>query len=254
MFVAYGAAFCAALAYGLLLWLHPAARPVLLSLALEPFVLLLTGICASDILRWQRLRLAALEQTSARTYEALQEAREQRQQVAQAREALERQVREMPVSVVTVCENLAHWWLLEEAQRFSALVDVLICMLEVQSCACYVQEGKTLYLCAERTIGPAVHGPVLDTENPLIKRVIDGRRVSTIYDAVAERGGGPSDGAIMAGPLLSSSGELTGVVIIDSMPLLKLTSAAIRLFGSLLQIFSFSLYVKRVSAPEKVGV
>jgi hypothetical protein len=78
--------------------------------------------------------------------------------------------------------------------------------------------------------------------------------VSTIYDAVAERGGGPSDGAIMAGPLLSSSGELTGVVIIDSMPLLKLTSAAIRLFGSLLQIFSFSLYVKRVSAPEKVGV
>jgi hypothetical protein len=251
--VAYGSAFCTALAYGLLLWLHPAARPAMLSLALEPCVLLLTGICASDILRWQRHRLAALEQTSARTREALQETQEKCQQVMQARETLERQVREMPLSVITVCENLAHWWLLTGVQQFSALVDVLIWALEVQSCACYVQEGKTLYLCAECTIGPAAHAPVLDTENPLIKRVIDGRRVSTVYDAGVEKGG-LVDGAIMAGPLLSPSGELRGVVIIDSMPLLRLTSAATRLFGSLLQIFSFSLHAKRGSAPEKVGV
>jgi len=251
--VAYGTALCAALAYGFLLWLHPAARPVLLPLALEPCVLLLTGICASDILRWQRQRLAALEQRFACTHEALLGAQEKCRQVMQAREALERQVREMPVSVLTVSENLAHWWLLDGTQQFSALMDVLIRVLDVQSCACYIQEGKTLSLCAEHTIGSAAHAPVLDTEHPLIKRVIDGHQVSTVYDVVTQMWA-VQDGAIMAGPLLGPCGELTGVVIIDSMPLLKLTSAAIRLFGSLLQIFSFSLQAKRGRVPEQVGV
>lgn len=251
--VAYGTALCAALAYGLLLWLHPAARPALLPLALEPCVLLLTGICASDILRWQRQRLAALEQEAGRRHDALQASQEKCQQVMQAREALEHQVREMPVSVLTVCENLAHWWKLAGAQRCLALVDVLFWVLDVQSCACYVQQGRTLYLCAERTIGPATHAPVLDADHPLIKRVIGGHQVSTIYDAVVERGSA-QDGAIMAGPLLGSCGELLGVVIIDSMPLLKLTSAAIRLFSALLQIFSFSLQTQGKPVPEKVRV
>lgn len=242
-FVAYGAGSLAALAYGLLLLVHPAARPTFLSLSLEPFLLLLTAICASDILRWQRLRLTVLERKYTHAHEALREARVQCQQLALAREALERQVSGLPASLVTISEKLAQLWLLEGKQRFSALVDLLISVLEARSCACYLQERDVLHLCPERMIEGSAHASVLDTENPLVKRVIASRRVSTIYDALAEEKAVSSEGPVMAGPLLNSTGDLMGVVVVDGMPLLKLTPGTTRLFGSLLHIFSFSLPV-----------
>jgi hypothetical protein len=237
----------------LLLWLHPAPQSTVLSQALEAFVLLLTGIGTSDILRWQRLRLSTLEQTYACTHQALQEVREQCQQIEQARNALTRQIRELPVSLVTVSEQLTQWWLLAESQRFSALVDLLVSVLEVRSCACYMQEGNVLRLYAEHTIGDSTHAPVLDTENPLVKRVIDWRRVSTVYDTLAEQGGVAADMAVMAGPLLDSAGELVGLVVIDRMPLLKLTCGTVRLFGSLLQIFAHSLHSRGISEYRLPG-
>lgn len=237
--VAYSTAVCAAVAYGLLLWFRPEQRPA--SLALEPFVLLLAGICASDILRWQRLRLSTLEQMYAHTRQALQEAQEQCQQGVKAREVLERQIRERPASLVTVSEKLTQFGLLEGAQRLTALLDVLVSVLDARSCACYMQEGDTLRLCAERLIEGSTHAPLLDTEDPLVKRVIDWRQVSTVCDALAEMGELTPDVAVMAGPVLGPAGELTGVVIIDHMPLLRLTSGAMRLFSSLLQLFSLSL-------------
>jgi len=239
-FVAYGTGSLAAVAYGLLLLVHPAARPTFLSLSLEPFLLLLTAICASDILRWQRLRLTVLERKYAHAHEALREARVQCQQLALAREALERQVSGLPASLVTISEKLAQLWLLEGNLRFSALVDLLISVLEARSCACYLQERNKLRLCAERMIEGSAHAPVLDAENPLVKRVVARRQVSTIYDALAEAAVS-SEGPVMAGPLLDSAGELTGVVVVDGMPLLKLTPGVTRLFGSLLQIVSLSL-------------
>lgn len=248
-FVAYSTGLLAAMAYALLLWLHPAARPDSLSLALEPFLLLLTGVCASDILRWQRLRLEALERKYARARETLQQAQMQCQQLTLARETLERQVSGLPASLVTISEKLAQLWVLEEDQRFSALVDLLTSALEAHSCACYLREGDLLRLCAERIIEGSAHAPVLDADNPLVRRVIDLRQVSTIYDALAEEQALPAEVAVMAGPLLNRAGELTGVVIIDSMPLLKLTPGVARLFGSLLHICSLSLQTAAPGTP-----
>jgi hypothetical protein len=242
-FVAYGTGSLAAAAYGLLLWVHPAARSAALSVTLEPFLLLLTAICASDILRWQRLRLTALERKYAHTHKALQEARVRCQQLALAGEALERQVSGLPASLVTISERLAQLWMLEGSQRFSALVDLLISVLDARSCACYLQERNELHLCAERMIEGSAHAPVLDLANPLVKRVVARRQVSTIYDALAEEKAAPSEGPVMAGPLLDSAGELMGVVVVDGLPLLKLTPGVTRLFGSLLHIVSLSLQV-----------
>jgi hypothetical protein len=248
-FVAYSTAVGAALAYGLLLRLHPAPQSTFLSLALEAFVLLLTGIGTSDILRWQRLRLLALEQTHACTHQALQEVQEQYRQLEQARDALQRQIREMPVSLVTLSEQLAQWWLLTGSQHFSALVDVLVSVLEVRSCACYMQEGNILRLCAEHMIGDSAHAPVLDTDDPLIKRVLDRRQVSTVCDRVGP-GEVAAGVAVMAGPLLNPAGELVGLVVIDCMPLLNLTCGTARLFGALLQIFACSLHASETGAGE----
>jgi len=247
MLIAYSTGSLAALAYGLLTWLHPAQQPASPALALEPFLLLLTGICTSDILRWQRLRLRALERRYTRVHEALQKAQTDCQQLELAREMLERQVSGLPTSLGTISEKLIHLWMLKEEQRFSALVDLLISVLEAQSCACYVREGDRWRLCAERMIEGCAHAPVLNRENPLVKRVLDLHRVSTIYDTLAQEQAVSSEVAVMAGPLLNQAGELTGVVIIDSIPLLRLTPGTARLFGSLLQLFALCL---QTAAPE----
>jgi hypothetical protein len=245
--VAYGTGSLAAVAYEFLLQMHPEAQPASLSLTLEPFLLLLSAICTSDILRWQRRRLAVLERKYTLAHEALREAQVQCQQLALAREALERQVSGLPVSLVTISEQLAHLCLLEGDRRFSALVDLLSSVLDARSCACYLQKRNKLLLCAERMIEGTAHAPVLDVENPLVKRVVARRQVSTISDVLAEEKVVSSEGPVMAGPLLNAADELVGVVIVDGIPLLKLTPGVTRLFGALLRIVSLSL---QAAAPK----
>ncbi len=247
--VAYSAGSLAAVAYGLLLWLHPATRPALLYLALEPFLILLTGVCSSDILRWQRLRLVALERKYAHARETLHQAQAQCRQLALARDALERQVSGLPTSLVTISEKLAQLWMLEEKPRFAVLAELLTAALEAYSCACYVWEGDLLRLCAERIIEGSAHAPVLDAENPLVKRVIALRQACTVYDILADEGTLQAEVPVMAGPLLNRAGELMGVVVINGMPLLKFTPGAARLFGSLLQLYSLSLQTAIPAMP-----
>ena len=110
MLVAYSSSSLAAISYGLVLWLHPAARtqPKFLYLALEPFLLLISGIGVNDILRWQRQRLVTLERKYTHTEEALHKTQMHCQQLSIAREALERQVIGLPTSIASVSELLYH--------------------------------------------------------------------------------------------------------------------------------------------------
>lgn len=252
--VAYSASSLAAVSYGLLLWLHPAmrVRPDFFSLTLEPFLLLVSGVLASDILRWQRHRLVLLEQKYADVDEACQTLQERYQEILTIKARLEQQIAGLPTSVATLSEKMAQVWKLAHDERFSAMVDLIVCAIEAQSCAFYARLPDSWQLCAEYSMDGSTHIAVLNADDPLIARVIEQRKVSTIRDALAEGKSVSPEGAVMAGPLLDQAGEIVGIVSVNSLPLLKFTPSTIRLFSSLLNILSFAW--QTVGQAERVSV
>ncbi|MEO7022600.1 MAG: GAF domain-containing protein [Ktedonobacteraceae bacterium] len=241
--VAYGTSALAALSYWLLLWFHPEMQVHLhaLSLTLEPLLLLLSGICASDILSWQRHRLSVLEQKCADVDETLQKSSARYQVALTINGALERQITELPTSVTTLSDKITHLWKLDGAERYAAIVDLISYAVEAQSCALYMRCDGLWCLSAEQATEDAGHASVLHTDNPLIRRSIKRREVSTIRDSLTEEGSVSREVAVMVGPLLDQAGEMVGMVLIDKMSLLKFTPSSVRLFGSLLQMASLSL-------------
>ena len=241
--VAYSASLFSAISYGMLLWLRPElrAQPDFFYLALEPFLLLVCGVCVSDLLRWQRHRLAGLEQQNISADELLQQVQECYQSVLTINETLEREVAEQPTSIATLSEKLARLWELGGSEHSLAIVDVIISTLEAQSCAVYRQRDDAFYLDAEQSMENSIYGSVLQTDDPLIKRVIQQCMVCTIRDVLAEERSAEPAVAVMAGPLLNQEGKLVGVVRIDSIPLFRFTPGMVRLLSALLQIASISL-------------
>jgi len=252
--VAYSASSLAAVSYGLLLWLHPAmrVRPDFFSLTLEPFLLLVSGVFASDILRWQRHRLTLLEQKYADVDEACQTLQGRYQEILTINAGLEQQIAGLPTSVATLSEKMTQVWKLAHDERFFAVVDLIVCATEAQSCAFYIRSSGLWQLCAGYSMDGSAHAAVLNADDPLIARVIEQRKVSTIRDSLAEEKSVPPEGAVMAGPLLDQAGEIVGIVSIDSLPLLKFTPSTIRLFSSLLNILSFAWQTVGQTEREKV--
>ena len=240
--VAYGSSSLAAVGYGLLLWLHPALHPQsdFLYLALEPFLLLLSGICISDLLRWQRHRLALVEQKYAFVDSTLQTVQEKYQAAIHSREKLERQVTGQSTSLAIVSERLAQLWSLQGKRRGSAVVDILASALEAQSCAFYVNWNGSFRLYASSSIDTFAHAPLLGENDPLLRRVVEQRKVITIRDSLLEMRELAPAGAVMAGPLFDQAGEIMGVVLIGHLSLFKFNSGVVHLFRSLLQMISLS--------------
>lgn len=241
--VAYSASLLAALSYGLLTWLHPEmrAQPNFPYLALEPFILLASGICASDILRWQRQRLYTFEQKCTQISATLRETQERYHGACMINESLERQVAGQPTTVATMSEKITRLWKQGNAERYPAIVDLISYAVEAQSCALYIQYDGLWHLYAEQPGASVAHTPVLNMDDPLLKRVIEQGEVSTIRDALAAERSSARNAAVMAGPLLNEVGEVVGIMIIDNLSLLKFTPGAIRIFRSLLHIASISL-------------
>ena len=250
---AYSASALAAIIYTLVLWLRPEmrAQPTFLYLALEPFLLLLSGICTNDILRWQRQRLQKLEQQYTQVQTALQRTQQRYQTALQMNESLEQQVSGLPTSLATVSEKMLCLWRLDREERHAAILDLIISAIEAQSCALYLLEDGALRFYAGRSIDGSYHAPLLDTSDLLIQRAIEQRKVYTVRDSLCEDNNALPAGAVMAGPLLNQDGEVAGLVVIDHMPLLKFTPGSVRLFRSLLHLASIAQHTARLNLDEK---
>lgn len=251
--VAYSASLLAAIIFALLLWLHPEmrAQPAFLYLALEPFLLLLSGICTNDILRWQRQRLQKLEQHSTQVQAALQKTQQRYQTALQVNEALEQQVSGLPTSLATISEKILALWRSDREECYAAILDLVISAIEAQSCALYLLENGSWRLYAERSIDGSVSAPVIDTSDPLIEHVLEQCEVCTIRDSLSEKNVVTPASAVLAGPLVNQPGEVTGLVVINHIPLLKFTPGAVRLFRSLLRMASISLQMARTAISAR---
>lgn len=249
--VAYSTSVLAAGIYGVLLWLRPEMRvqPGVLVLALEPFLLLVSGLLTSDLSRWQRQRMSALERDYACADEVLRRTQQSYQIAVKANEELERLVAGQAPSMARMSEKVMCLWTLEGAERYDAILDLVIYALEAQSCACYQWRHGLFHLSAARPGEGSTYAPLLNANDPLLARVLAQREVVTIHDFLVEERQLPPEVAVMAGPLLNQAGEIIGVVVIDRMPLLQFTPGTVRLLRTLLQMTSLAL--QTVPEPEQ---
>jgi len=125
--------------------------------------------------------------------------------------------------------------------------------LEAQSCALYMQRNGQISLCASRAVESVEHAATLNLDDPLIRRVIRQRQVSTVHDLLAEEKMVSQKAAVMAGPLIDRNGQIVGIVIVDHVPLLKFTSRMVRLFSSILQMSSIALHMASITSEPDLS-
>jgi hypothetical protein len=239
---AYSASVLAAASYSLLLWQHPAlyAPFDIRYVFFEAFLLLSSGVCIHTMLRAQRQRFIAAEQQQVQRDAILQENSHKYQTALMINEELEGQIAGQTTTVITISDKLAQLWKLKGDARYTAILDMVMHVLEAQSCVLYVQGKGEMHFYACQPEG-AYYAPTLNLDDPLISSVLRLRRVRTVRDVLAQEKAVSRTVAVMAGPLVDQYGQVVGMVIIDTLPLLKFTPGAVHLFSSLLQLASLAL-------------
>lgn len=244
---AYSAGGLAAISYSGLFWLHPEMRVQadIARFILEPFLLLVSGVVISDLSRIQRHRLSTLERQYMRTNDVLQATKRRYQTILTINEELERQVVGQSASISVVSEKIAGIWHLRGNECYNAILDMLIQAMGVQSCSIYVCNLPGQWcLVASQSISESKFALQLEADDPLVQRVLSTGQVSTIRDFLSEGQTLASQMAVMAGPLCDRAGEVVGIVMINTIPLLKFTPGSIRLFSALLRIASIPIQVQ----------
>src|SRR6266566_1783877 len=240
---AYSASVLAAVSYSLLLWQRPAlyAPFDIRSMFIKAFLLLASGVFMNDMLRAQRQRFITAEQQQAQKDAILQETTRNYQTALTINAELERQIAGQTTTVTTISDTMVQLWKLKGNERYTAILDTVMHALEAQSCVLYLRRKGEMHFYACQPAGAYTYTPTLNLDDPLISSVLRQRQVRTIRDVLAQERTVSQKIAVMAGPLLDQHERVVGMVIIDTLPILKFTPAAVRLFSSLLQLASLAL-------------
>ena len=252
---AYSAGLLAALGYSLLLWYHPELRAQfdLPHFLIEPFLLLISGVLVNDLLLAQFRRFIMAEQQHIRNGELLHETIQQFQDALMINAELEWQIAGQPISIAMISDKMMQLWERNGTERYAAVLDIVMHALEAQSCALYMQRNGQISLCASRAVESVEHAATLNLDDPLIRRVIRQRQVSSVHDLLAEEKMVSQKAAVMAGPLIDRNGQIVGIVIVDHVPLLKFTSRMVRLFSSILQMSSIALHMALITSEPDLS-
>ncbi len=240
---AYSGSVLAAVSYSLLFWQCPElyAPFDIRYMFIKAFLLLTSGVFMNDILRAQRRRFVTAEQQQSHKDAILQETTRKYQTALTINAELERQIAGQTTTVTTICDKMAQLWKLKGDERYTAILDTVMHVLEAQSSVLYVQRKGEMHFYACQPAGARTYAPTLNLDDPLISSVLRQRQVRTIRDVLAQKQTVSQKVALMAGPLLGQHEQIVGMVIIDTMPMLKFTPGAVRLFSSILQMASLAL-------------
>ncbi|MDQ2905854.1 MAG: GAF domain-containing protein [Chloroflexota bacterium] len=242
---AYSGSLLAGVSYTVLLWWRPELYTPsdLRSVLIRAFLLLICGVLTNDLLRTQHRRFIMAEQKRVSLETELQETRHKYQMALTINTELEQQIAGQTTTVITISDRMAQLWRLKGHKRYTALLDTIMHTLGAQSCVLYLHLKGKMILYASQPAGAHNYSPVLNQDDLLISGVIRQRRVCTIRDVLTQEQVVSQQSAVMAGPLLDDRGHITGIVIIDSIPMLKFTPGAVRLFSSILQMASLIPHV-----------
>ncbi len=242
---AYSGSVLAAVSYSLLLWQRPEVYAPfgIRYMFIGAFLLLTSGVFMNDLLRAQRRRFIIAEQQQARKDAILQATAHKYQTAVTINAELERQIAGQTTTVTTIIDKMAQLWKLKGDKRYTAILDTVMHVLEAQSCVLYLQRRGEMHFYACQPAGAYTYVPALNLDDPLISSVMRQRQVCTIRDVLAQGQTVSQKVAVMAGPLLDDHKQVVGIVIIDNIPMLKFTPAAVRLFSSILHMASLVLQI-----------
>jgi hypothetical protein len=246
---AYSGSVLAAVSYSLLLWQRPEVYAPfdMRYMFIEAFLLLTSGVFMNDLLRAQRRRFITAEQQQVRKDAILQATAHKYQTAVTINAELEQQIAGQTTTVTTIIDKMAQLWKLKGDERYTAILDTVMHVLEAQSCVLYLQRRGEMHFYACQPAGAYTYAPALNLDDPLISSVMRQRQVCTIRDVLTQGQAVSQKVAVMAGPLLDDHEQVVGMVIIDNMPMLKFTPAAVRLFSSILHMASLVL---QIALPE----
>ena len=250
--VAYSAGVLAAGGYSLLLWLHPALHMQfdLTHLYVEPFLLFISSVLMSELLQVQRRRFIKTQEQYEQTDKKLQEVIYNHQKAMTINAELERQIAGQTASVTTISDKIAQLW--QPNSSHDTIVNLMKHALGTDACALYVQDNGQMHLSAGQPGIKLDSATTLKLDNPVVRRVMQQCRVSTVRDVLAEAKSGSQELPVMAGPLVDREGKVVGIVVIDTMPLLKFTPGVVQLFSSLLHIASLALQMTQPKQKNKI--
>jgi K+-sensing histidine kinase KdpD len=246
---AYSTGLLGAIVYTLLLWQQDqlSLSLAMLHRLLEPFLLVLCSVVASDMLHAQRRRLMLAEQKQVRTEELLNKTIRQYQTALSINAELERQIAGQTTSVITISDKMTQVWQPDGTKRYNAILDMIAHAIEAQACSLYLNHHGRMILYTYHPVGASEPPSVLNLKDPLIRQVIRQRKVITVRDLLTEQTPVLQKTAYMAGPLIDRKGQVLGIVIIDKIALLKFTPNAVRLFATMLHMASVAL---QTASPE----
>src|SRR5207245_7440200 len=116
------------------------------------------------------------------------------------------------------------------------ILDTVMHVLEAQSCVLYLQRRGEMHFYACQPAGAYTYVPALNLDDPLISSVMRQRQVCTIRDVLAQGQTVSQKVAVMAGPLLDDHKQVGELVVVDYISMIKITSAGVRLFTSIVHI------------------
>ncbi len=157
---------------------------------------------------------------------------------------LERRITTQTSTVTTLYQAAKSLENMEMRELSPSVLELTASFVEVDSCAIYLRQNGRFILEAARPRNPGFERPEeLDTAHGLPAMVMAQRRTATVRDLVADAT--PAQVSrrrpLMVTPLLSEDDEVMGMLIVERMPFLRFTPAAVRLF-SLLGDWASSAY------------
>jgi hypothetical protein len=233
-----GQAAMALVACGVLAWVLAEGRTPTLAaddLSVTLPLLLLTGlVLAEAILAAQAQRLADAERRHKRAADALRELSHRHLATLEIKTRLQQRIVSQPESVATLYRIAKRLETLCADDVYPALLDLIVKLLGAKACAVYLERDGELRLQVGHPATWPRRAPVLDRDGSLITMALDERRVVTIREKVAQPGGPKvTPVPIMVGPLVGRDRRPLGVVVVEQLPFLNVTSASVRMFGLL---------------------
>lgn len=202
--------------------------------AIQPFLLFVAGILVSELVRSHKRAAQEAQQKLQKANTLFHTLQEQYTNTVEVKNELERRIANQPISTGIITDFASRMNTLRTQELYPIILELLHSMLEVEASALYLLDNRQLRLAIGQPEGYAGRPGTITTNEVLAYRALRERRVVSIRDVVQQLGPNtPHTYGILAGPLLSRDGQALGVIVIEAMPLFKLTPSNIRLFEQL---------------------
>jgi hypothetical protein len=215
----------------------------------EVFLMFLAGVLISEAVGASHRRAEYLESQLQKYELDLEDLRRRNEQSTAVIGELQRRIVDKGASMASVRELTAMFSSSQPQSLYRALLHCVVKELGAEACALYLKgpDNHLLYTLGYPEILPG-RAKTADACG-LVALALTERRVVTLRDLLqGPEGCSRNQSVMMAGPLELPEGVVVGVVVVEQMPLLKLTPTNVRLLEAIIDLCLQSL--SRTMSPS----